>query len=784
MKKGFFAYSSTPEYCGEFIEEAITRINESFKDIVELKSWLFLQISGRLIINEVLKEIDDCDFFCADLTGMNNNVLFELGYAIAIKKPIWIIFDKSDIESNKRFNELNFFSTIGYSSYTSSKNIVTNFSETKVFERESSLYESLTKNLQNNQGENALFYLKSQVDTNYSQDVINEIEYYNLPYLLDDPVETKLHPLTWYIEKIFSVPAILIEFSSTHRVGNELHNLKCSFVAGFSVGLGLKTLMISEKPFVTPIDYRELLVKYSNRSECQQSVRPFLEVIQKEIAQLILKRRHREIKQKERTKLQKINFGEFIAEHESENLFDYYIETAHSQNLIKSEHNIIIGRKGTGKTATLYFLEQALSKDIRNHICVIKPVNFEIDGLISLYNSMKDEFEQGYMIEAIWKFLIYTEIAKSIYELLIKKPIYAKNEDENIFLQFVEKHRTLILTDFSSRLEQQIEDLLSIDVKNQGDFKVRISEILHNNILLELRTHIVKNIHKNGKLVVLIDNLDKSWRKDSNVLILSRYILGLLGVVGRIAKDFSVQKNNVTHKFSFHLIIFLRSDIFKYIMNSAREPDKIEYTRLSWNDKETLLRIIELRFEELTTLNVTSAELWEVYVVKQVKEVDSKDFILNNIFPRPRDLIYFLSSAKNLAVSRGHSIITEEDLVSAYSDYSNWVFKSIIVENGITIKQMEDFMYNLMGEKEILTEENLQRIALNSEIDVNEKVSLDKFIDHLVSLTIFGREIKESVFEFEYEFDYDIKLKSLSNKMKVKRFKIHNALIPYLEIEK
>jgi hypothetical protein len=97
---------------------------------------------------------------------------------------------------------------------------------------------------------------------------------------------------------------------------------------------------------------------------------------------------------------------------------------------------------------------------------------------------------------------------------------------------------------------------------------------------------------------------------------------------------------------------------------------------------------------------------------------------------------------------------------------------------------MEDFMYNLMGEKEILTEENLQRIALNSEIDVNEKVSLDKFIDHLVSLTIFGREIKESVFEFEYEFDYDIKLKSLSNKMKVKRFKIHNALIPYLEIEK
>lgn len=86
MKKGFFAYSSTPEYCGEFIEQAILKINDSFRDLAELKSWLFLKISGRLIINEIFKDIDDCDFFCADLTGMNNNVLFELGYAIQGKE--------------------------------------------------------------------------------------------------------------------------------------------------------------------------------------------------------------------------------------------------------------------------------------------------------------------------------------------------------------------------------------------------------------------------------------------------------------------------------------------------------------------------------------------------------------------------------------------------------------------------------------------------------------------------------------------------------------------------
>lgn len=86
MKTGFFAYSSEPKYCGEAIEDAIHKINDSFKGITQLQSWTTLQISGKLIISEILKEIDSCDYFCADLTGLNNNVLFELGYAIAQKK--------------------------------------------------------------------------------------------------------------------------------------------------------------------------------------------------------------------------------------------------------------------------------------------------------------------------------------------------------------------------------------------------------------------------------------------------------------------------------------------------------------------------------------------------------------------------------------------------------------------------------------------------------------------------------------------------------------------------
>jgi hypothetical protein len=83
-ERGFFAYGSQYASSSECIEEAIEQINDTGE--VTISSWIGLKNSGRFIINEVLDEIDISDFFCCDLTGLNDNVLFELGYALAVKK--------------------------------------------------------------------------------------------------------------------------------------------------------------------------------------------------------------------------------------------------------------------------------------------------------------------------------------------------------------------------------------------------------------------------------------------------------------------------------------------------------------------------------------------------------------------------------------------------------------------------------------------------------------------------------------------------------------------------
>lgn len=775
-KKGFFAYSSEPEYCGEFIEEALVSINKS--GIATLSSWKDLNITGKLIIYPILKAIERADFFCADLTGMNDNVLFEIGFAISKKKPLWLILDTSHIDSVKRFKELNFLSTVGYSTYNSSSQIEENFHYDKVQDSNSDLIETLFDNISNTRDEKALFYIKGQIDTNYSQEILNIITNKKLPCIIDDPVESNIHPLSWYIEQLYSVPAFLGEFSSIYRTGFELHNSKCAFVSGMALGLGLEVMMVAEKPYPTPMDYKELLMKYTNRETCKSVVEPFLEKVHQEIAQLLLKKREEADKNRQRSKLQRINFGEFIAEHESENLYNYFVETSHYQNLIKSEHNIIIGRKGTGKTATLYFLEQELAEDVRNHICLIKPINFEVDGLIELFKNLNDEFEKGYITESIWKFLIYTEIARSLYMRIKEQPLYAYSIEESKFIEFIEAKSNIILSDFSTRLEQELEFLkASVNLESQQQFRIKIAEILHDGDLMDLKEHIKIVLNKKNRLIVLIDNLDKSWRTNSDISILSKFILGLLGTVGRISRELR-GKPQEKLKFTFHLTLFLRSDIFKYIMSNAREPDKIEYSRLRWNDPEILFRVLEERFLELTEFSVLRDDLWGEFLIDKINGIELKEWIITKIIPRPRDVIYLFNVAKNFAVSRGHTKILENDIISAYEDYSNWIFKSVLVENGITIKQMENFMYNLMGENVYLKKEEIESFMQKSNID---NTNVEKFIDHLVSLSILGREIKPNQFEYEFEFDSDIKIKVLSEKLNTNRFKIHDAFIPYLD---
>src|SRR5712692_3303668 len=90
LPAAFVAYPSTPNIA-EVFRTAIKEINKS--NIVVLNSWEDSKVDGKVIINVILENIKKSDLFCADLTEINPNVLFELGYAIARSRRTWLLLD-------------------------------------------------------------------------------------------------------------------------------------------------------------------------------------------------------------------------------------------------------------------------------------------------------------------------------------------------------------------------------------------------------------------------------------------------------------------------------------------------------------------------------------------------------------------------------------------------------------------------------------------------------------------------------------------------------------------
>jgi hypothetical protein len=122
MKKGFFAYSNTPPHSAYCVEGAIREINNNIN--IELQSWKSCSDNGRIVIDNITQMIDKSDYFCADITGMSNNVLFELGYATAKGKNVFLILDRSLETYRSLYRELTCLNTYAYDKYSNIQEIV------------------------------------------------------------------------------------------------------------------------------------------------------------------------------------------------------------------------------------------------------------------------------------------------------------------------------------------------------------------------------------------------------------------------------------------------------------------------------------------------------------------------------------------------------------------------------------------------------------------------------------------------------------------------------------
>ncbi len=783
----FFAYPSTPESLSETIETAIDSINGSGE--VEAIGWRNLRVTGRLVIKEILNAIDDADIFACDLTFPNPNVLFELGYAVARNKRIWIILDSSYPQAKSTYQQMRILTTVGYSDYQNFGQILNAFfDEAPYHDLDNTLYKDVIESLLiQREPRRGLLYLKSVVNTDASTSLTRRLDKSKIGLTTDDPGEVSIQTLAWYAENAFHSHAVLSHLLDENRAAQyPLQNAKYSFVSGLAIGFRKPVLMLAHAPYEPPFDYQEYLQIHETSDKCIVVADRWLESIEAsfEVEKQKIVDYQKEIEAA--GVLQSIYLGDHIAENEQRGLIDYFVVTAaYQEALLTIQSRVFVGRKGSGKTANLFKLADEIGNDKRNYVSIIKPVDYDIEGILDLLNAYKGKAEQGFLMESLWKYLIYTELSMNLYEGLMKQAPHIQYSDiEKAFITFVDERMDLIEPDFSIRLENAIRRLCDIDLGNKSiEFRARVSENLHEKILGDLRVHLGLLLETKERVCILVDNLDKAWRRQQNLEILAEFLFGLLNVSRSIDAEFR-KKGIAWREVNLSLILFLRSDIFSYLLSGAREADKLPFSRIDWSDANLLRRVVEQRFATSYLGGVTPDEVWSRIYTDMVDEEHTKDYILSRIIPRPRDIIYLCKASLAHAINRHHTRIEADDIHQAENEYSQYAYSTLISEIRPIVDGIENLIVEFAGVEEILTRNMIEDIYKTSGISSH---NVDEIINLLVESLFLGIEIDQDDFRYLYDDSKKDVYSSLARKNMestgIEKYQINTPFHSYLEIK-
>jgi len=409
---GFAAYPSTG-HIPEVFHNAIREINKTHS--VNVASWEDTRVDGKIIIDVICDNIKQADFFIADLTGINPNVLFELGYAIAKNKRIWILIDKSITRAREDFNDLGLLTTVGYTDYSNSNQIVSKFFKAKPHEElTTTIFDRHIKaSLSSDLAPNGILYLKSLYDTEPDIKISQRVRESPLRVTIDDPNES-LKSLLWYAQNIFRAHGAICHFTSTSRDNHKIQNARSALASGLAAGFDKNVLLLADSDYLAPLDYRIMLQNYKSAAQAATIVDTWLASFEEmERKKADAKKQYAEaVRSATELKGFQLQLGDYQAENEQDQLDAYFVQTAAYREALSGRQTIFVGRKGTGKTANLLQLTAELKKVPSTLVCSIKPAEYEIDSIIKLVQVFEGIDAKGHVIESLWKFLLYTEIAK------------------------------------------------------------------------------------------------------------------------------------------------------------------------------------------------------------------------------------------------------------------------------------------------------------------------------------------------------------------------------------
>ena len=448
-------------------------------------------------------------------------------------------------------------------------------------------------------------------------------------------------------------------------------------------------------------------------------------------------------------KLEGINFGFADSERELEEtpeLFDsaFIDPRNYLSKLLDGPHFLVLGRKGTGKTAYGAKIRRLSMEntDIVVKSCFLSDLNY------SKFEEFADQnLKGGRRFLYIWKFLLFLEIIKLITDRFPNN----ENVEFNTLVDALAKYGVLPTEDLVHTAKHLNVSNLSLRVPNfVSAGKTLKEELVLNGTdeIADLGIEILRSTYFGEKeFYIIVDGLDDALRGEK---FSSDIITGLI----RAAENLNSKLRYTT---KLKIIILLRSDMFEL----CRDPDLTKIKRdstinLSWT-REDLKDIVIKRIQTKHPRYRRFEDFWNEFAPPIYKGKKSSTILFELTLLRPRDILQFFIECQDLYGYRDGLSFSE--LSTVISGYSQKYFISEMKDEltGIFSDDIVTAIPAILSQlgSRFFMEEELQKIIDSQQIDISARRMLETMFASGYVGQLRSRENGKTLISFSHVNPFD-----------------------------
>lgn len=763
----FVAYTGRDKKLSKTIFNGISKANSVDACPIRYEPWEYNDISGTHLVSPILEGIDASPFVVADITYLNPNVVYEIGFAIGRKKKVLLIRN-SDCEGDRELAKtVGIFDTIGYSSYRTEDDL-----RNKLTSHVSS--HALQFNVTVN-NKAPVYVMPNNGKSSASTHLIGRVKKARYRYRSFSSMEDVRLSATDAIAQV-SQSAGVIAMLDDDSIEQTLRAL---FIAGLADGMNKPSLLLSPYMAETPLDVRDKAKPYKDQNDIADIVADFCPEINAKLQEsspppIIAP-----------NLLARISVGDPTAENEMTTLENYYLQTDEYLRASRGEVNLVVGRKGSGKTALFIRLRDTTRTDKRNIVVDLKPESYQ---LLKLKDEILEHLAEGskqHLITAFWEYLILLEVT---YKLL-EKDRNSHRFNHNIREPY-EKLESIYRGsegvsegDFSERimlLSQRLSENYSSKM-HENESKItgqNLTELLYTHDLKALKVALSQYLEHKRKVLVMFDNLDKSW---STIGVDRTDAITLRCLIDASRK---VERDMQKRGHEFRCIVFVRNDVYQHLMANSPDYGKEMRATLDWSDADLLRELLRLRlisnldgeFEE-----ASFQDIWAGISESHVFGEETSSFLIDRSLMRPRNVLKLFSHARAFAVNFRKERIDQEDFHKGLKTYSQDLLIELDRELSDVFPDAKDLLYYFIDSPSIITLDQLYTVM--SEAAIPEE-RYETVRDFLLYHGVIGLRLDDKD-QYIFDVGYDLKqiLIRVARLGTEARFVLNPAFAPALEIK-